>query len=456
MPPTKVLQPSPLASVENQKSRHSTRRQITDKLSKHFFQARNLEQLSYNTHVLIASILLLQNIFVTIMRLDGYPTVIVLINLLEIVIYIGALLLFRIKKPKYSLFLAAYGIPLVFSFALIVWSGFVQALWFLMGFMLIYIMLIRGNRARMLYAAYCWAIFFLPGLLISYQHPEITIKIIQILSLTIIPLIIAAFVEHQDKRILKLIQESKTQLIEEERLSNTLQQKNEELVTFSHIMSHDLKSPLSTIKRFSQLLRKKLNFQNKSQEEYLGFIESSAESMSDLINDLLSYSKIDSNEYVHQIVDFNKVLLEIRSSFQYDLIEGKAEIKIADGLPMIEGHLSLIRMLFQNLISNGLNYQPKDDPEHLPKVHISAKSDETSCLVFIEDNGIGISDRYLQHLFVPFKRYHSDSEYKGTGLGMSICKKIMEKHGGKIEVSKTSSQGTNVKLTFPNTSLVSS
>jgi len=107
-----------------------------------------------------------------------------------------------------------------------------------------------------------------------------------------------------------------------------------------------------------------------------------------------------------------------------------------------------LKTLFKNLISNGIKYQPKESSDHIPTIKIWSELGE-SIDIFISDNGIGIDDNYSKDIFEPFKRYHNKKDYKGTGLGLSICKSVMEKHSGKIELFKSSNEGTTFKLTFP-------
>jgi len=111
----------------------------------------------------------------------------------------------------------------------------------------------------------------------------------------------------------------------------------------------------------------------------------------------------------------------------------------------------LLKTLFSNLITNATKYQPKNKEGHIPIIKIWAKESDQSTEVYISDNGIGIKKDYIPKLFSPFKRFHSNDEYKGTGLGMSICKRVMENHNGQIEVFQTSESGTTFKLTFQYT-----
>jgi len=169
--------------------------------------------------------------------------------------------------------------------------------------------------------------------------------------------------------------------------------------------------------------------------------------MNALINDLLAFHKLDAEKSKIEAVDLNELIQEVQASFQYDLKEEALEFKV-NKLPVIHGHKHLLKTLFQNLISNSIKFQPKNKAKHRPKVSISAREYPSEIHLFVSDNGIGVKKEHIASLFEPFSRFHSHTKYKGTGLGMSICKRVMEKHGGQIIVEETSSKGTVIKLVF--------
>ncbi len=419
-----------------------------------FAEANSIEKLSYNIHLLVVGLLLLQTFFVTIFRYSPlYPFAIIIVNLSEISVYLLSLFLYWRKQYVASVMAAAFLIPVVFSATLFSIEAvhFESCLWFLLCFEFIYIILIRGNLNRIIYVVFCAAVFFIPGVISDYEHLSgRIIKFAQLATLTSIPMIIGSFIEYQAKKVKKLNKELHRKYIEKKNDAQRLDEKNNELIVFSHIMSHDLKSPLSTIKAFTGLLTKdaKKREDNEQQLKYLNFILNSTDSMSDLIDDLLMYSKIETDDYDVEDVNLQSIIEEILPLFQFDIMDKQVKIEVNE-LPIIRGNHSIIKTVFQNLISNAIKYQPKDKQNHHPKIIIWSEENERNHEVFIRDNGIGIHEKYIDELFAPFKRFHTNKEYKGTGLGMSICRRIMEKHNGSISLLSTSKNGSTFKLSFP-------
>ena len=234
--------------------------------------------------------------------------------------------------------------------------------------------------------------------------------------------------------------------IEKEKALSSLNDKNEELTLFSNIMVHDLKSPINTIQGFAQVLE----MQEKEQEkkECLNYILKSTEAQKQLIDDLLSYSKFNQiRELSLKKICLKSLIEEQLELFSYDLKTKKFIIEIEE-LPKITADLNSLKTVFQNLISNAIKFQPKEIA-HIPILKFYAESDDTFINIYVKDNGIGINESFVKYLFTPFKKLHSKSVYKGSGLGMSLCKKVMEKHNGEIEVYATSNKGTCFRLSFP-------
>lgn len=215
---------------------------------KQITNAKSLTELSQNIHILIIGLLLLQNIFVTIFRYINFNILIVYINFAEIAVYIIAGILFFKKHYKASILVAAYGIPIIFSVVSVIMNfPFKTTLWFFLGYQIIYLLIIRQNNNRIFYALFCAAIFHIPGIIITFNYPENIIKFIQIFTLTLVPLIISIFIENQDKKLQLLNEDLLIKYKEKESYAKEIENKNQELIVFSHIMSHDLKSPLRTI-----------------------------------------------------------------------------------------------------------------------------------------------------------------------------------------------------------------
>ena len=224
-----------------------------------------------------------------------------------------------------------------------------------------------------------------------------------------------------------------------------LEEKNKELQEFSHIVSHDLREPLRTIISFSNILEEELGDKlDGESREYLEFIVGAAGRMSELITKLLEYSRLGRVDVKYEPVDLNECLQEILDNLYMQISENEAIVKVGK-LPVVYGDAVLLSQVFQNLISNSLKFRGDD----VPSIEISAKKTSTHWQVLVSDNGIGIDPEFLEAIFLPFRRLHSVKQYPGTGMGLSICKKIVERHGGNIHAISNSGQGTTFQISLP-------
>jgi light-regulated signal transduction histidine kinase (bacteriophytochrome) len=192
------------------------------------------------------------------------------------------------------------------------------------------------------------------------------------------------------------------------------------------------------IASFAQLLADRHQGRlNASGEKYLSYIVDGAQRMQELIIDLLDYSRVESKEddlyVIETAVPLQKSLLNLKK-----LIDEEQCIITVDDLPLVRGDESLLTLLFQNLISNAIKFKSDKNPE----IHIRAEQSGGRAIIFIEDNGIGIDEKYADRIFNIFKRLHSRNEYPGTGLGLAVCKRIIERHNGTIGFKKNPSGGT--------------
>ena len=222
---------------------------------------------------------------------------------------------------------------------------------------------------------------------------------------------------------------------------------NKELQEFAFVASHDLQEPLRKIQMFGGMIRDicKDKF-NETEREYFRRIENAASRMQQLIQDLLRLSRISTRPEPFVAVDLNKVADEVFHLFEHHLnaIEGIIEIS---ALPRIEADESQMRQLFQNLIANALKFQPRGNK---PRIRIYADSDENNTYrIFVQDNGIGFDEKYVDKIFSPFQRLHGRSAYEGTGMGLAICRKIIERHGGSITARSDPGKGSTFILTLP-------
>jgi PAS domain S-box-containing protein len=236
--------------------------------------------------------------------------------------------------------------------------------------------------------------------------------------------------------------ESEALLLE---LNNRLKQRADELAAsnielerFAYIASHDMQEPLRMITSFLQLFKKKYEDQiDETAEQYIHFAVDGADRMKKLIMDLLEYSRVGSNKDDLIEIDTNGLLKEVVNVFQDRIAEMKATIVIQE-LPSIKANRTQMFQLFQNLIGNALKYHTGESP----RIEIAEKEEEQHFLFSVRDNGIGIKPIFYEKIFVLFQRLHHKNEYSGTGIGLAICKKIVEKHGGRIWVESEPGQGS--------------
>lgn len=234
-----------------------------------------------------------------------------------------------------------------------------------------------------------------------------------------------------------------------------LEQRNQTLREFAYIASHDLQEPLRKISAFADLMYEDYNeVVDEEGVYYLKRMQDAANRMSTLINDLLAYSRVTTQTRPFEPVDLNDILDEVRSDLAIRIreVDGRVE---ADDLPAIEADPTQMRQLLQNLIGNGLKFHRDDVP---PVVYITSTVDRAEasepeaplvCCLRVQDNGIGIEEKYADRIFTPFKRLHSRSRYQGTGMGLAICQRIVQRHGGRIMVTSTPGEGTTFTVRLP-------
>ncbi|KUI05630.1 sensor histidine kinase [Mycobacterium sp. IS-3022] len=264
---------------------------------------------------------------------------------------------------------------------------------------------------------------------------------------------IAAAVEDMRQRIvdeLEASREARSQLADQ---ALELQRSNAELEQFAYVASHDLQEPLRKVASFCQLLEKR--YGDKLDErgvEYIRFAVDGAKRMQVLINDLLTFSRVGRLNSVHDDVDLSAVLDDAMDNLATTIEEAGAEVVVHSGqpLPSVKGDPTLLTMLWQNLIGNAVKFAR---PGVVPRIVIDCEAGEDaqegSWLFTVTDNGIGIPDEFTEKVFVIFQRLHGRESYSGTGIGLALCRKIVEYHGGSIWIDTTYTDGTRFRFTIP-------
>lgn len=225
-----------------------------------------------------------------------------------------------------------------------------------------------------------------------------------------------------------------------------LKHSNYELQQFAYITSHDLQEPLRTIASFTQLLERRYKEKLDSDaDEYIEFIVSAAVRMKEMIQGLLDYSRIDTQGGDFKSTDMEKVLNMALSNLDTVIKENNAKIT-HDPLPTVKADGRQIIQLFQNLIGNAIKFRKKDE---LPKIHIKAVKKNDEYVFSVNDNGIGMKTEYTNHIFELFKRLHTIDEYEGTGIGLAIAERIVDRHGGHIWVESEPGVGSTFYFTLP-------
>ena len=224
-----------------------------------------------------------------------------------------------------------------------------------------------------------------------------------------------------------------------------LERSNRDLEQFAYVASHDLQAPLRMVSSFTQLLKKELgDSPDEKTAKYIDFAVDGADRMQRLISDLLSYSRVGSQNTPLEPTDTKEALDEALRNLGAVIEESRAEITWGD-LPVVPADRSLVVQLFQNLIGNGIKFHG----EASPRIRVEAEPESEGWRFSVRDNGIGIKEAYLEKIFVIFQRLHGRKEYPGTGIGLALCKRIVEHHGGSIRVESEPGRGSAFHFTIP-------
>jgi len=224
-----------------------------------------------------------------------------------------------------------------------------------------------------------------------------------------------------------------------------LEESNERLEQFAYAASHDLQEPLRMVTSYLQLIEQRYGDElDQDGEEFIEFAVDGAERMRNMIDGLLEYSRVESQGDPFKSLDLNEILDDVREDLQMRIEESGAEITTGN-LPRVDGDPSQLRQVFQNLLSNAIEYSG-DQP---PSVKISAERDGHEWIISIQDDGVGIDSEDQDRIFEVFQRLHSQDEHPGTGIGLSLCRRIVERHDGEIWVDSEPGEGTTFSFTLP-------
>ncbi|MDQ7825133.1 MAG: PAS domain-containing protein [Candidatus Eremiobacteraeota bacterium] len=230
-----------------------------------------------------------------------------------------------------------------------------------------------------------------------------------------------------------------------ERSNRNLEHSNKDLEQFAYVASHDLQEPLRMVASYTQLLADRYKGQlDEKANMYIDYAVDGAVRMQQLINDLLTYSRIGTQGRQPEPIDVRPVLSEACRNLQ-TAIEESGAIVTDDDLPTVRADAGQIALLFQNLIGNAIKFHGADPP----RVHVSARDLGREWCFSLKDNGIGMESKYADRVFVIFQRLHTQQEYPGTGIGLAVCKRIVERHGGRIWLESSPGEGSTFFFTIP-------
>jgi PAS domain S-box-containing protein len=229
------------------------------------------------------------------------------------------------------------------------------------------------------------------------------------------------------------------------RLLVELERSNKELELFAYVASHDLQEPLRMVSSYTQLLERRYSEKlDDDAREFIGYAVDGANRMQRLINDLLEFSRVSTRGKPLERTDVSEVMENVRVNLSLAIEDAGARIT-SDRMPVVSADAGQLGQVFQNLIANGIKFRNGDRPE----LHVGATESEHHWQFSVRDNGIGIEQQYFDRIFVIFQRLHTKGDYPGTGIGLALCKRIVERHGGKIWLESMPNEGSTFFFTIP-------
>ena len=267
-------------------------------------------------------------------------------------------------------------------------------------------------------------------------YTERDLKIVESIGLQISGAVTNALLFSERKRAEEALKEK----------TEELARSNRDLEQFAYVASHDLQEPLRMVTSYVQLLARRYKGKLDSDaDEFIGFAQDGATRMWDLINDLLTYSRVGMRGKQLEPTDCATVLHQTLDNLKVAIEENRALVT-HDALPTVMANRPQLIQLFQNLIENAIKFHGAEPP----RVHVSASRNGNGWIFSVRDNGIGIAPEYAKRIFIIFQRLHSRKKYAGTGIGLALCQKIVEQRGGRIWVESQVGEGATFYFTLPN------
>jgi light-regulated signal transduction histidine kinase (bacteriophytochrome) len=232
---------------------------------------------------------------------------------------------------------------------------------------------------------------------------------------------------------------------ERRKREHRLAESNERLEQFAYAASHDLQEPLRMVSSYLQLLERRYGDDlDADAGEFLAYAVDGADRMRAMIDGLLEYSRIESGGEPLEPVELEPLLWQVLDNLQLRIEERNAEIVVAGTLPRVQGDSTQLRQLFQNVLDNAIEYGGDS-----PRVRVTAERDSSMWRLSVRDDGIGIAREDRERVFDIFQRLHTRDEHAGTGIGLALCKRIVERHGGEIWIGGGSDEETEISFTLP-------
>jgi len=226
-----------------------------------------------------------------------------------------------------------------------------------------------------------------------------------------------------------------------------LKRSNAELEQFAYVASHDLQEPLRKVASFTQMLQRRYGGElDERADRYIEFAVDGARRMQELINDLLEFSRVGRMTREHELIPAQELVDSATARLATLIEDAGAQVTVHGELPAVSGDRGLLSIVFQNLIGNGIKFRGEDPP----RIDIAAERDGRAWRFTVTDNGIGVDDEYAERIFVIFQRLHTRDAYEGTGIGLAMCRKIIEYHGGRIALAPSEAgRGARFAFTLP-------